>query len=985
LTRARASLTALAAAWPLLAHAAAPRVGEHDGFSRLVFTVPAGVAESVTQEQATLVLHLPGAGQVSETTKLPRGLAGFSGGKDVARLILAPGARPHVWHSPGRVVVDIYTTATPPASARPPVTPTAAITQRGKPAAKPTEAGSVPKPGQPQPPPAPQKLEIRLVAMPDPAGAAKPALAAPAPQANAPLTAPTAPVQTAALPPPAASAAAAPMAEAQAAPEGTIATDGLAVTRVPTAPAGAEAALLLPFDPGVGAAAFSRGGLAHLVFDDSKPLDLAALKDDPFFASARVHVLPAATEVTLKLAPGRALRLQRRPEGWQAAITATASPGDSAGLALRDGAVTIAMPDAAETVVLTDPATGGRLLVGTVKQPDRPVAVAHVSPEFRLAPSWAGVVLDAVSDRLALRAGKQGFTLLAASGPKLDSVAGSAAEQAMADAGTLTRSFDLPPLPVPELLARLRTTLAGAGAAPKLGRFAPRLRAAQDMLALGLGREAAAVLRAALADDPSQATNARANALLSAADYLAGLQETPDPTVPPRPGLSGTDEAALWHAIMAPPATSPAQTAATLASTWRLLLAYPAPLRERLLPVVAQAMLQGGQSDAARALLAKAPDPSLDLTRAELLRQDGKTADALALLDKVAGSLDRRQAALAARAAIEARLASGQLTAAQAADALQQRLYAWRDDTIESETRLRVAALLSQAGKWRDALVMLRGSDSLFPARHGEFRAAERDVTARLLRAESGARMPPLDLVSLVEENADLLAEKEASATIAPVLVDKLLALDLPERAEPILTKLMNTTTEPKPKAALGLRLAGLALDRGDTAMAAADLDASTATDLPAELAESRAVLRARALAASGHPDDALSLLAALHGAAALEQQARLLELQKAWPRAQAALQTLADTTLPATGSLSTPQQELVLRLASAASQAGDMAAMQRLQAGLATRLDPGPRQDLFAALAAQPVTAVSDLPRAAQEAEKSRALPAALASFEPH
>jgi len=560
----------------------------------------------------------------------------------------------------------------------------------------------------------------------------------------------------------------------------------------------------------------------------------------------------------------------------------------------------------------------------------------------------------------------------------------SPAEQALADAGALTRQFDLAPLPVPMLLARLRATLATAASTPKLARFAPRLRAAQDMLALGLAREASAVLRAAVADDPSQASNGRANALRAAADFLSGEQDDPGEDAPPRPMLSGTDEADLWRAIMAPPTTSKVQTAATLAATWRLLLAYPEPLRARLLPVVAEALLAGGQTEAARGLLAKVPDVSLDLARAHLLRADGKTDAALVLLDRIAAGADRRQAALATRAAIEARLSAGQITPAQAATGLAKRLYAWRDDRVEPENRLRVAALQAQAGQWRDALNLLRESDTLFPTHHAAFRAAERDTIASLLRADSGARMAPLDLVALVEESADLLAEKEASATIAPVLVDKLLALDLPERAEPILAKLMTNTQDAAPKAELGLRVASLALERGDPAMAGADLDASAAEALPGPLAERRAVLRARILAASGHPDTALGLLAPLHSPESLELQARLFELQKAWKPALTALQTLAEATLPAQGALTAPQQELVLRLASAASQAGDMAAMQQLQTGLATRLDPGPRQDLFHALAAQPISTTSDLPRAAREAEAARAVPAALASFEP-
>lgn len=1080
-----------------------PRVGLHDGFTRIVFDVPAGLAEQVAQHDAQLELHLPGAGVVASIAA-PRGLAGFAGGQDGAVLTLAPGCQPRVWHSAGRVVVDVFlpgsaglAEAAPGVAARKPgqVVQTGAaelgrsasggtqgVAPRGTGlgSAQPGKAGpgnaghgntDAGKHGGKQHAPAPaEKLEIKLVAMPDPAQPAsdKPEAGAvaqsnagprgapggggqtvpPAQQAAAGNATGAAPggaalaaaarngagassgsgtgagngAQAAPLPGPAQAAAgsagfgptavaasplaspdgsaiaAAPAANAAhggSAAAGTlggagaepdtvaVATDGLAVARLPNPPDGVVAALLLPFDPVVGAAAFRRGGRAHVVFDESKPLDLAALRDDHLFADAKVSLQTAATDLSLSLPAGAAMALKRRPEGWEVDITSASPQRDSARLSGKPGILNIAMADAAETLVLTDPGSGARLLVGTVHKPGQGVAVGHRSAEFRLCPSWAGVVVEAQSDRLDLHAERTGFALRMANGPALAAQLAST-EQDLADAGALTRQLELTALPVPALLGHLQATLQEAALAPKLARFAPRLRAAQDLLALGLGREAVSVLHAALQDDPSQALNARAGSLLAAAEFLAGEQEDAAPGAPPRPMLSGSDEAALWRAIEGQGTESAPQNAATLAATWRLLLAYPAPLRARLMPVVADALLAGSQLEAAAALLAKEDDPRLDLERAQLLQLQNKPAEALALLDRLAAGLDRKQAAIANRRAVELRLAQHQIEPGAAAAALEQHLYAWREPKFELDTRLRIAALKSAAGQWREAIALLRETDTLFAEQHATIRAAERESIASLLRANGGAAMKPLDLVALVEENADLLAEKEASATIAPVLVDKLLALDLPDRAEPILARLMTQTAEPAPKGQLGVRLAALALDRGDTEAARADLAASASPELPPELVERRTVVAARIDAAAGKPDSALAALAPLRGAEALELRARLFEARKDWGGAEAALQALAEATLPQTGPLSTAQQELVLRLASSASQAGDMAAMQRLQGGLASRLDAGPRQDLFHALAAQPVSATTDLSRAGREAQTARAVPAALASFEP-
>jgi hypothetical protein len=353
------------------------------------------------------------------------------------------------------------------------------------------------------------------------------------------------------------------------------------------------------------------------------------------------------------------------------------------------------------------------------------------------------------------------------------------------------------------------------------------------------------------------------------------------------------------------------------------------------------------------------------------------------MLDHVAAGRDRKQAAVAGRDAIEIRLAAGKITPAAAADALDARLYDWRDDAQEADQRLRVAALRSAAGLWRPALAGLRETEALYPATRARVHAGERRVIADLLASSAASHLAPLDLVALVGENADLLSEKGVSETLAPMLLDKLLALDLPDRAEPILARLMASTVAPEAKAALGAKLAALRLDAADSAGARDALALSDTVGLPAALAGHRAVLQARALLLDGKDDAAMALLVAQETPEALDMQATLLEQRHDWHRAEAVLQALVHASLPAAGALTESQQDLLLRLASAASEAGDIAFMQQLQSGDATRLAAGPRAQLFQALATRPIQAVGDLPRSAREAEAARAVPAALASYD--
>ena len=72
-------------------------------------------------------------------------------------------------------------------------------------------------------------------------------------------------------------------------------------------------ALTLPFAAGTGAAMFHRGSDTIIVFDERRPLDLEALRDDPQFGTARVQLLPAATMVRVALPAGTTLALAHNP------------------------------------------------------------------------------------------------------------------------------------------------------------------------------------------------------------------------------------------------------------------------------------------------------------------------------------------------------------------------------------------------------------------------------------------------------------------------------------------------------------------------------------------------------------------------------------------------------------------------------------------------------------------------------------------------
>jgi hypothetical protein len=967
------------------------RFAIHPDFDRLVLPWKQGAQEEARQSGTTLVLTLPGAGPVTAPGVAGRRVRHVAGGVGRASLDLAPGTRVKLWHLGDRLVVDVYDVpASPRASLS---TPTHA---------REASAGTISAPARPQPGVEHGESRvaavtrtpvhtISLVAAPVPAPPSGPPLPAPAP-----TPAPRSPVLSTPLAPqaagPSGGPAVPPVPAISAQPAQAGATDNsaapaasnqVAVALLPADDSLGGPAILVPAQYFVGAAAFRRGRAgaeAHLVFDVPLPLDLSQVKDDPVFGSLTEKLLPDGTDLHLRLPPDAQLRLLRRKDGWAVAVTRdTGKPRPLAAMAAQigQGGLDFAAASPGRVVVLEDEITGGRLLVGTQLAVGQGVAQAHQTAEFALFPTWQGVAVQPVTDRLLLQQTASGFRQKAADGGVLHPLWPEAGSAPGHPGRAMTRLFDFPNLPPAGLHNRLAQALRDAAASPKLGRFAPRVRVAQAMLAQGMDLEARGALQAAVADDPGRRDDPLVQGLQAVAEYLsaaAGGRTLSAPGFDPA-RLGTSDEAIFWRSLLAPADPNVAAASAAMATVWPLLLDYPPYLRRLILSPVADLLESGHQEQALIALLAAFPDPSLDLARARQLRRQGAIDASLAVLDRIAARPDRLARARAREEAIETRLAANRLTDAAAADALSRLFYAWRDDQREVRLRLRVAELRARAGAWRQALDLLRETDGAFPAAHETVHAAQTALVAELLRGNTASRLSPLDLVALAEEASTLLTGSDDDARLAPILVDKLLALDLPARAEPVLRRLFARAADGPAKAELGVRLATLLADGGDLRSALEVLGPADDAGLDSALLLRRGLLRAKLLAGTGHADDALTLLAGLPGPDALGQRAALLEKAGDWAGAAAAIDGFRQGD--GFGHLADQaQRELILHLARDEGEAGDMAALRRLRGQEGGRFASGPGADLFAVLTAEPVQAVSDLPRAGNELATMRVLP---------
>jgi hypothetical protein len=625
-----------------------------------------------------------------------------------------------------------------------------------------------------------------------------------------------------------------------------------------------------------------------------------------------------------------------------------------------------------ETVPVLDPETGATLLVGTVLEPGEATPIARGGTSFELLPTRLGVALLPRTDRLTLRALSDRFVADAGEGGL---ALGTAPGLGAADAAAMSRHFDLPGDDVAGLLVRERNAMLAIAASPPLGRGAPRLRAAEALLALGLGQEAQAMAVLAVREDPRLAADPRARALHAAAALVGGrLAEAEALAAPDAPA---TDEAVLWRGLLQ--ALRGEAGAPAIAVGLPLLLSYPEPLRARLLPTAAAALAAGGEGEAAQRLLAgrDGTDPAFGLARARLLEAEGKPDEALAAYDDIARGRDRRSRALALRRSAELRLATGRLDAAGAAAAMEATLAAWRGDVMESDARRRVAELRLEAGDPRGTFEILQETEAFFPELAAELRP--RRAAALLAALE---RDEPIAAASLLDTNAALLPVGAATDRALTVLADRLAAIDHMGRAREVLRGAITRATAGADRARLGARLAALALAGGDAAGARAALSDSEAPALAEDLRQERALLLARTQSRLGAlPEAEASYRAA--GPLAGAELAEFLAARQDWRGAAAALADHLRAVLPdAPAALDASQQRLVARHAALLALAGEQGKLAQLAAAEAPRMAGGAMRDAFALLTATPLSGPADLPRLRQELELARALPGRLESL---
>ncbi|WP_282607980.1 lipopolysaccharide assembly protein LapB [Pelagibius sp. Alg239-R121] len=724
------------------------------------------------------------------------------------------------------------------------------------------------------------------------------------------------------------------------------------------------------WDRETGAAAFQRGNRLWLVFDRRGPFDLTQQlrKIAPQLEPIDRVPVRRGTAVRLTMPPLFAPRLSFKDNTWSVDIRRRVPlPEEAVRVSVKSGEqgpeVVFSRGGARALLSIVDPDLNDRIVVAPVREPGLGVASAQQFAQFLALASYQGVVLQPTAEGLAMGLEKRGVVVegreplqvsdadaraLPTSGERHKAAGGS-----MFDLDSARRGGD------DEFIAskqELQRDVVG-GEEQKVG--VARLDLARFYFGHGRAQEALGILRLLEAENEHIAADPEVAMMKGISQFLAENYDEAAATLA-HPALVGERESVLWQSAMAAKNQDWEVAATGFSETDELIEQYARPVRNRLRLLSAEARLASGDTGGASLQLRKIEaDEPTDSELAQIgylngrrLLLDGEEEEARKLWRQIARNRHRPSSARARLALVDLGLEKGTLSTTEAIDEIENLRFAWRGDQFEFALLRRLGDLYLDEGDYRNGLKAMRQAASHFPnsRRSEQITRKMQEEFKDLYLTDKGEAVQAVTAVALYEEYKELTPPGEEGDAIITKLADRLVEVDLLERAGDLLEDQVDHRLKGKEKAKVAARTALIRLLEQKPEDALRVLDDSEAVELPEDLQRQRGHLRARALAEAGREDEALALLDGDNASDALQLRAEILWKQRNWKDAGLALARLVPAE-PPEGALSRKDSQAVLNLAVALTMADDRPALELLAESYREIMAETPEAQSFALL----------------------------------
>lgn len=643
-----------------------------------------------------------------------------------------------------------------------------------------------------------------------------------------------------------------------------------------------DVSLVFEWPEPVGAAVFAREPYVWIVFDRRAQLNLAALRTAGKSLIDQIEQLPFSdgTVVRLLAKPGVNPQVEREGSNWVVQFRRwPIAPKVKVALRVRPEAINgaeLEMPvsEIGRIFKLDDPEVGDTLFVATLQAPGHGIESPRAYSEFNVLASAQGVAIDPLADDVIFRAaGNKGIVVGVPGGLHVSSISQSG-DGAAAFLGPRIFNFrnwtkDKDPDFTKAKQAAMRTIVE----VPKERRDDARLDLARYFFSRGFAPEALGVLRTIEFSNEALASQPEFRALIAATRvYMGRPYEARKDLLDPR--LDQYQEISLWRGSMFLQAGELKKAAAQFRNGDPVLQSYPEPIRTTLALGRVEASLADldvGNASIWLNFLGKNAEKMKRSDAARLLYNQGVLARSSRNLDRAVEfwtqakkSGDRWSIARSELALVELGLQQESVTVDEAIERLERLRYQWRGDNLELAVLKQLGTLHLNKGEFRKGLNTLRTAITYYPNNKKVKDIAQLMTAAfRELHLEGGAdALPPLQALALYDDFRELTPAGAEGDLMIQKLADRLVSVDLLNRAADLLSHQVRFRLKGEDKARVGAKLAVIRLLDRNPKGALSALRGSFQPNLSTELDDDRRRIRAKATLELGRYEEAIALLA---------------------------------------------------------------------------------------------------------------------------
>ncbi|MFJ5370227.1 hypothetical protein ACIPIA_13480, partial [Bosea sp. CER48] len=477
-----------------------------------------------------------------------------------------------------------------------------------------------------------------------------------------------------------------------------------------------------------------------------------------------------------------------------------------------------------------------------------------------------------------------------------------------------------------------------------------RLALARFYAANGMMPEAAGPLGAMMADDP--ATRSSREALFLQGVIAAQMHRNQDAlTAFNAEPIRDDVEAGLWRAMVEQRLDRNAQALVGFRRAEAALDRYPVDLQGEFREAIVRAALavqDMGVAERQVRALSDMPRGSFDQERLALLqaRLDDASGRPEAAMNGYKPLFGARSRPVAAEAQLRAvRLAAAEKRADLKSDEAIARLETvsviWRGGRLEIETLAELGRLYADQHRWRDAFMVARRANEIFPddplTRRMHDETAQR--FAELFAGKGLGELPRIETLALFYDFKEFLPIGRRGDEITRLLADRLVELDLLDQAAEILRYQMDRRLTGAARSTVAARLAMIELMNGKPAEAVRALNSTRLVELPADVKRARMLLEAKALSDLSRSDQALEMLERERGAEVDRLRADILWTARRWQEAGEAYERILDESWRGDAALTDPERADVMRAGVSYVMANEALSLDRLRSKFAPKM----------------------------------------------